>query len=443
MKVSVVGLGKLGACTAACFAAKGHEVLGVDVNRSFVDAVNEGRAPVLEPGLEEMIELGHARLRATTEAARAISETDVTLLILPTPSLPSGEFSNAFLESSLKDLGEALAKSSKPYHLFVVTSTTSPGSCDEVIVPLLERGSGRKLNEGFGVCYNPEFIALGSVITDFLKPDLLLIGESNAAAGDTLVELYKPVHENAPQVARMSLVSAEITKISLNAYVTMKISFANGLMNICDRIPGADVDAITRALGADKRISPRYLRGALAFGGPCFPRDNRAFVAFATRQGCEAHLAKATDAVNHEQTERLAEKIGSLLGSARKTPVAVLGLTYKANTPVLEESPAVSIVKALLRREHEVVVYDPLAIPQAKVLFGRSVAYADSARACFESSALCVIATDAAEFRQIDSSYIRLPTTIIDCWRILDPKKLGASVTHVILGRCERIGAPV
>src|SRR5439155_11277742 len=164
----------------------------------------------------------------------AIYESDITFLVGPTPSMQDGHFSSRHLQDALKHLAAALKESSKPYHLFAVTSTVSPGTTERVLAPLVESMAGRRLNEGFGMCYNPEFIALGSVISDFLGPDLVLIGQSNDAAGEQLVKIYERVCENRPYVARMSIVSAEITKLSINAYVTMKISFANTLSNICE-----------------------------------------------------------------------------------------------------------------------------------------------------------------------------------------------------------------
>ena len=433
MNISVIGLGKLGACSAACFASKGFNVVGVDVRADYVDSINRGITLIQEPGLQELIQKSKTRLRATLNFAEAISETDMTFLIVPTPSQENGSFSDRFLRDALLPLSTALRTSTKPYHVFAVTSTVSPGTTEQSLIPLIESGSGRKLNEGFGVCYNPEFIALGSVIKDFLKPDLVLIGESDGKTGDQVERVYRSVCENQPRIARMSIVSAEITKISLNSYVTMKISFANTLSSLCEKIPGAHVDDITAALGADRRISPYYLKGGLSFGGPCFPRDNRAFAAFAQQYGKDARLAKATDAVNLDQISHVVEKILPTLSESKS--VSVLGLSYKPNTPVIEESPATKIIEELLARDVRVVVYDPLALDEARLHFGEKISYARSVRECLSASALTLVATQDDAFRTIDASMIsQNPTTIVDCWRILDPSKLGSSVRYIALG---------
>ena len=434
-KLSVIGLGKLGACSAACFASKGFKVIGVDINKDFVDTVNSGKAPVYEPGLRELIAASKGSLRATQDYEEAIKDSDITFLIVPTPSRQDGHFSDRYLQDALKHLSLALKNTNKKYHIFVVTSTVSPGTTEENLIPLIESVSGRKLNKGFGVVYNPEFIALGSVIRDFLNPDMLLIGESDKAAGDKVEAVYSRVCENKPYVARMSLVSAEIAKISLNSYITMKISFANTLANICASIPYADVDDISKALGADKRISSYYLKGGLSYGGPCFPRDNRAFAVFAQKYGIDAKLAKTTDDVNRFQIEQLAGLVMRNISDTSNGVVSVLGLAYKPDTTVIEESPAIKLIEKLLKMDKEVIVYDPLAMENARSLFGDNILYASSMEDCLSYSQICVITTQADEFRSIDGSYIKHdPTVIIDCWRVLDKSKLGRKVKYIAVG---------
>lgn len=436
MKLSVIGLGKLGACMAACFASKGFETTGLDINKNMVDAINRGQAPVVEPRLQELLTASRDKLIATTDFEELMHNSDITFLILPTPSEPDGHFSDRHLKSVLELLATALNKSNKEYHLFVITSTVSPGTTQESLIPLIERYSAHKLNEGFGVCYNPEFIALGSVITDFLNPNLVLIGESDQRAGDQLTEIYEAICENKPYIARMSIVSAEIMKISLNSYVTMKISFANTLANICEAIPGADIDAITRALGADKRISPYFIRGGLAYGGPCFPRDNKAFVSFAGKFGHGAKLAKVTDNVNQYQISHLKDVVLKHLPDDRK--ISVLGLAYKTNTPVIEESVAIKLIEELLGKEVKITVYDRLAMDNAKMVFGDAICYASSLAECLCSSAYWIFTLPYDEFVAIDDSFVTSnPTTIVDCWRIIDPAKLGKNVKYVALGKAD------
>jgi UDPglucose 6-dehydrogenase len=433
MNLSVIGLGKLGACAAACFAYRGFRTVGVDINLDFVRAINCGRAPVIEPRLQEIITAAASRLTATSDCREAIDSSDVSFLIVPTPSTESGEFSDRFLRLALERLASALRDKRKPYHLFVITSTVSPGTTETSLVPLIESASGRRVNRDFGICYNPEFIALGNVINDSLNPDLILIGEGDHKAGDMLEDINRRVCENQPFVARMPIVSAEIAKISLNSFVTMKISYANTLAQICERIEGADVDAITSALGADRRISPYYLRGGLSFGGPCFPRDNRAFAAFARRYGCCAPLAEATDVVNQQHIESTTRRIMQYVDGKRD--VAVLGLSYKPNTSVIEESPAKRMVERLIERGMTVTVYDPLAMDNARAVFGDSVRYASSVADCVAEARVVLVPTPWPEFKEIEQ-LAHNPMVLVDCWRFLDSQALKQKgVKYVTLGR--------
>ena len=307
-RVNVVGLGKLGAPLAAVLASRGFSVIGLDVNKVLVDALNAGKMPIIEPQLNELLAANKQRLSATMDANEAIQKSDASFVIVPTPSDQTGFFSNRFVLQAMATLGRAL-RNKTGYHMVVITSTVMPGTTGSEIKAALEAASGRKVGPDLGLCYNPEFIALGSVVRDMLTPDSILIGESDAKAGDMLQTIYLTMCENKPPVQRMNFINAELTKISVNTYVTTKISYANMLADICDRLPGADVDVVTRALGADTRIGMKYLKGAMGYGGPCFPRDNVAFAALARKIGARADVAEATDRINNHQIDRLANLV--------------------------------------------------------------------------------------------------------------------------------------
>jgi UDPglucose 6-dehydrogenase len=310
--ISIVGLGKLGAPMAACLAAKGFPVIGVDVDAQKVNAINNAQAPVFEPGLPELLQVAKTRLKATQDILTAVLNSEVTFVVVPTPSEPDGSFSLRYVLQTCEGIADALKR--KPeWHLVVITSTISPGSMDTAIRPFLEERSGKRSGVDFGMCYNPEFIALGSVIRDFLNPDFVLIGESDERSGQVLEGIYRQVCENDPPVVRMNFINAELTKLAVNTFVTTKISFANMLARICERLPGADVDVVTRALGLDSRIGAKYLKGAISYGGPCFPRDNLALIATARKVGAPADIAEATDRFNRWQVGWLADLVRAYL----------------------------------------------------------------------------------------------------------------------------------
>ena len=357
---SVFGLGKLGACIAATLASRGVEVTGIDIDAEKVRRINEGLPPVEEPLLAETIQAGRARLRASTDPREAV-KTDISFFIPPTGSLPDGSFTNEFLLKAMQPCAKALKDAGKKGHLFACSSTTTPGACDTVLVPMIEKETGWTCGREFGFCYNPEFIALGNVVTGLLEPDLVLIGESDAESGAALEALYRKYNRNHPQISRMSLISAELTKISLNSFITMKISFTNQLRMIAERFPKADIHAVLDAIGSDSRIGKKYLRAGLSYGGPCFPRDNRLVAYTARRLGLSAPLAEAADKVNEETKQDLVEKVKARV--AKSDTVAVLGLSYKPDTYITEESAGLYLAQHLKQHGCRVLVHDFGATP--------------------------------------------------------------------------------
>jgi UDPglucose 6-dehydrogenase len=435
--VSVVGLGKLGLCLAACFAHKGIKTIGVDVQEGVVAAINSGKTPLVEPRMDELIaSLGGTMLKATLDHAEAIEHTDITFVLTATPSNPDGTFSNAHVEAALTSLAQAFGKSGKKFHTFVISSTVVPESINSSFIPLLERESGKRLHDDFDVCFDPDFVALGNVVHDFLNPDLVIIGESSPGAGLPVEAIHKAMCENDPPIARMSLVSAEIAKVSLNAYITMKISFANTVANICERIPGADVDAITSAIGKDKRISPYYFKGGLGFGGTCFPRDTKAFMAIATKYGIEPELIRAADKVNQFQDSNLTARVLDHVQPG--STVGIIGLSFKPDTPVITESAAIKLIQGLLERAIRVVVFDSLANEVTRELFGNTLYYAETVEECIAMSNVCVLTHATRQLKNImEQINYTEPLVVIDCWRCLDLRndfvnviKMGTAQTH-------------
>lgn len=432
--VSVVGLGKLGLGLALCFAESGIETLGVDINEDVVDAINGGKTPTVEPEYQELIDELGKKFRATTSHVEAIEKTDTTFILVATPSIGDGRFSNRYVKSALKSLSEAFGKSGKPYHLFVISSTVVPGSTEKTFIPLIEQYSGRKYMRDFDVCFDPDFVALGTVARDFRNPDLVIIGESRAEAGDKVEALHKKMCRSNPKIARMSLISAEVAKVSLNAYITMKISFANTVANLCERIPGADVDAITNAIGADKRISPFYLRGGLAFGGTCFPRDTKAFMTISRQYDLDPILLDSVERVNVVQNKHLAELVASYLTAEKK--VSILGVAFKDKTPVIEASPAIALIQELVIEDVDVTIFDPLATESARAVFDDEISYAHTMEDCLKSSPVCVLTLISKEYKNAVENFApEYDLTVIDCWRQIDSTKLHKNINLLALGR--------
>jgi UDPglucose 6-dehydrogenase len=431
--ISVFGLGKLGSPLAITLAARGFRVVGVDRDPKKVDAIQSGEPPVFEPGLVDMLAHAKGRLTATLDGSDAVLRTDVTFIIVPTPSEDDGSFSLEFALEACETIGKAISTKDE-FHLVVVTSTVMPGSTGGPIRAALEATSRKVAGRDFGLCYNPEFIALGSVVRDLLNPDFVLIGESDPESGAALSEIYETLCENDPPIARLNYVNAELAKLAVNTFVTTKISFANMIAQMCERLPDADVDEVTSAVGLDSRIGKKYLKGGIAFGGPCFPRDNHALISLAAKIGAPAHIAEATFQFNDLATRLLADLVVS-----RKTDggqVAILGLAYKPNTDVVERSQGLLLAQALIDQGIEVSVYDPSAMESARGLLPGADLAANISE-CVDGADVVVITTPWDDFRGLDSELSRgttKPGSVIDCWGILDPEQVRTFAEYIAPG---------
>lgn len=417
MNVSIIGLGKLGSCMAAVYASKGHDIFGFDINQLHVAAIAQGKPPVEETDLEVYLSQGKNRLHATASVQEAITKSSITFIIVPTPSEPSGVFSVEYVQTACREIGEAL-KTKDAYHLVVLTSTLLPGDCEGKIIPILEQTSGKICGRDFGFCYSPLFIAIGSVIHNLLHPDFFLIGERDARSGETLEAFYQTVSDNAAPVKRMSIPSAELTKISVNSYITMKITFANMLGEVAEKIPGVNIDDVTNALGSDKRIGGAYLKSGLGYGGPCFPRDNRAFARMALARGVDVPFAHKTDAYNTSIIQRWVDKIKSV--ASANDVIAIVGTSYKPGTAFAEESQSIGIARALVADGCMVHVYNPDGNAHTRQLLGESVTYHDELLPCLEQATIVFLGLPMEQVQEPIKLFRQTkPLTIIDPWRQL------------------------
>lgn len=415
MNISVFGLGKLGAVLAALHANNDHKVIGVDLNENFVSMINSGRSPHQEPQLEDLIKEARNNLRATTNAEEAVLNSAVSYLIVPTPSDENGIFTNLHVLAVIKEIGKAL-KNKEEYHLVVINSTVMPGSCDGEIRKALESASGRRVGENLGLVYSPEFIALGSIIYDMKYPDLILIGQSDSEAGDLVEKIALTVVRSRPEIHKMNLVNAELVKIAINSFVTTKISFANTISEICDRLPNANVDVVTNAIGSDARIGKKYLRGGLGYGGPCFPRDNIALTRLAVKLGAGIDIPVAADAINKRQIYRIADLVKA--HEVENKHIGVLGMSYKTDTSVIDESQGIMIANLLSQRGGKVLVHDPIALSNAKMFLNSNIDIVFNLDEIVEKSEVVIITTPWPQYRVLNSEQLR-NKTVIDCWRIL------------------------
>lgn len=441
-RISIIGLGKLGASMAAGMASRGLQVIGVDVNHRAVEALNRGKAPIQETGLEEMIAANRERLRGTMSHTEAVLGSDISFVIVPTPSDQRGAFSVQYAAYAFRALGQAL-KQKQDYHVVVLTSTVLPGATRQALLPILEEASGKKCGADFGLCYSPEFIALGSVIRDFLNPDFYLVGEFDKRSGDMLESVNKIVSVNGSPCKRMSIENAELAKIAVNSFVTLKITYANLLAELCEKIPGGDVDVVSDAIGMDKRIGRRYLTGGMGFGGPCFPRDNVALAFTGESLGVDCNLLKANDSFNRSLSPRFAERLKQHIPAG--STVAVLGLAYKPHSHVVEESAGVYLARALADAGYRVLGYDPLAGESATSVLQGHALITDSIADCVKEAKAILITTADPAFEGLTASQVSREgeqVVVVDFWRSLAHAFENQPGIHYLpIGRCVDDGA--
>lgn len=434
--VSIFGLGKLGASMVAGMASRGLNVIGVDINEESVRLVNEGKEPVQETGLGDMIAANKSLIRATMDPVEAVAQSDISFVIVPTPSDDRGAFTLQYIRFALRDIGKAL-KEKQGYHVVVITSTVLPGSTRHGLIPVLEEASGKRCGPDFGVCYSPEFIALGTVIRDFLNPDFYLVGQFDERSGDYLEYVNTRVALNEAPSKRMSIENAEIAKIALNSYVTMKISFANTLADICERVPGGDVDVVSDAIGQDTRVGRKYLTGGLGFGGPCFPRDNVALSFIGRSLGANMELLETNENFNRSLSEHLVTRLKSVIPTG--STVAVLGLAYKPLSHVIEESPGVFMARALSDAGMRVIGYDPLAAQGAKSALQYHALVTENLNEALKDADVVLVATPDDIFRALSIEDIKggkPSVTVVDCWRVLKDKLEHAEgIDYVPIGQ--------
>ena len=355
MNLLVVGLGKLGLPLCAVLAESGHKVFGVDKSEELVRSLNSKNFYSSEPNLVELIVKNSNSLDFSTTLDDAIEKIDIVFVIVPTPSDPDGKFSNQLLIQALSEVVEKI-KFKESHTIIDIVSTVMPGTCDGIIRETIERISGQKLGTKISLCYNPEFIALGSVINDMQYPDMHLLGASDDRAGDLVQSVLSSMVLKSVPCKRLNLLEAEIVKISVNNYVTMKISFANSLMQLAESLGEVDIDKVTTAIGMDTRIGNKYMRSAAPYGGPCFPRDTRAMTFLFSNAGIPWSLSDVTEKLNTNHIRFIAEKV--LSGIANEQKVGILGISYKSGTPVMEDSPGVAIAKFMHSKGYQLVSWD-------------------------------------------------------------------------------------
>ena len=363
-RIAIIGLGKLGLATALLAAKKGYDVLGIDNSENRISAIKNLKIEI-EPGIKELLNLYGNKIRFST-GCESINEVSAAFILVPTPSGIDGMFTSKFVYQIINEIKKYLDPNKK--FSVCIISTVMPGTCN-TIKDNLELDGFHEVE----VYYSPEFVALGSILHNMQNPEVILIGQQNNNVLTTVKSFFSSIANNVPEICEMSLSSAEIAKIGLNAFVTAKISFANMLAEICDLVQGANAMQVLNSIGLDSRIGVKYFKSGLGFGGPCFPRDNRALYSFSNSIGVSADIAISTEKINLRQPNTVLNRI--LKGLKGKNSVILLGLSYKKDTEVFEESQSIMLANLLAENGVNLYVHDksydklPLEILNTSIKF--------------------------------------------------------------------------
>ena len=434
MKIAVVGTGYVGLVLGACLAENGNDVTCVDKDASKIDTLNDGKMPIYEPGLEEMVRRnrGEERLRFTTDLPQAVAASEIVFIAVGTPQ---GEDGAADLHQVLgvaREVGRAMNK----YTVVVDKSTVPVGTAARV-----RDAIARETTQPFSVVSNPEFLKQGAAIEDFMKPDRVVLGAGDQRSADMMRELYGPFTRTGAPIMMMDTTSAELCKYAANAMLATKISFMNEVANVCE-VVGADVDQVRKAIGADRRIGTAFLFPGVGYGGSCFPKDVKALLKSSIDKGYDFKVLRAVEAVNEGQKARLVEKIAryfEALGGLKGRTIALWGLAFKPRTDDMREAPAIPIIEGLLAAGAAVRAYDPEAGPTARRIFGDRIHICEESYDALTDADALAIVTEWNKFREPDfAKMLRLlrSPVVFDGRNIYAPEQMRTlGFTYFSIGR--------
>jgi len=395
MNISIIGTGYVGLVTGACFTKLGNNVICVDIDKNKIDLINKGISPIYEEGLDEILSDNKDKIKATYDYKFAIENSDITFICVGTPSKSDLSLDLSYIKGSAEEIGKQI-KNKNSWHLVVVKSTVLPGTTKEVVLPIIEKHSGKKAGTGFGLAMNPEFLKEGIAINDFLKPDRIVIGSYDEKSNDAIRKLYDGF--TCPMV-ETTLSAAEMIKYASNAFLATKISFINEIGNMCKKL-GIDTYEVADGIGLDKRIGREFLDSGIGWGGSCFPKDLDALISWYKKENEKPEIIQSTVKINEQQPLRLIRLLKKHIPQVNGKTIGILGLAFKPNTDDIRESRAIPIVKQLIKEGAYVKAYDPKAMSNFKKIFPEIV-YCSSAQEVLSSDAV-LVTTKWEEFKKLD-----------------------------------------
>ena len=421
-KIAMLGVGYVGLVSGTGLADFGNEVICYDIDTTKIEKLNNGEMPIYEPGLIDLVRknVAKGRLKFTDDLTLAIRESEVIFLAVPTPSGENGEVDLSYIFNAV----DQIAKVIDSFKVIVTKSTVEVGTNDQIRERLL---SHKIAPEMFEVVSNPEFLREGSAVSDFMRPDRIVIGTSSPKALEIMKEIYRPLYLIETPIVATDIHTAEMIKYASNAFLATKISFINEIANLCELV-GADVQQVAKAMGLDGRIGKKFLHAGPGYGGSCFPKDTLALTKIAEKAGMRATIVEAVIEVNNRQKMRVVEKLLKVLPNLSDKTIGILGLAFKPNTNDVRETPALTVIEEILKRGGQIKAYDPEAMKEMRKYYPQ-ITYVASTEDAAKGADALIIMTEWNEFRNLDLNYLKSVMKnpiMIDSRNIYDPQKVQA-----------------
>ena len=435
MKIAIIGLGFVGLSLTSVLASKGFNVVGIDVDKEKCRNISNGVLPFFEPDLEKTLKKGLKNKLQIENDVSVVQDCDLIFVTVGTPQNKTGAIDLSIIKKAMKSLGKSIRKTKKQ-HIILVKSTVVPGTMKDVILPILENNSKKKAGKDFGLISNPEFLQESTAIRDTEFPHAVVLGGYKTKFMKNIEKFFTKLHPKTPIIITNHQ-TAEMIKYANNSFLATKISFINQLSNICQKIPGANIDDIAKTIGLDPRIGKLFLNAGPGYGGSCLPKDMKALIKFAKIAGVKPTLLNAVEDVNTKQLEEVISIAKKKLGILESKKITILGTSFKPNTDDIRDSIAIELIKKFLKRKVNVTVHDPRAIENTKNVFKSKINYAKSISDAILGSQCVIIMTQWKQYEKLTNNDFKQmkKKLIIDCRRMLAEKQLDADYYAIGLGK--------
>ena len=435
MKIAIIGLGFVGLSLTSVLASKGFKVVGIDVDKEKCRNISDGVLPFFEPDLEKTLKKGLKNKLQIENDISIVKDCDLIFVTVGTPQNKTGAIDLSIIKKAMNSLGKSI-RNSKKQHIILVKSTVIPGTMKDVILPILENNSKKKAGKDFGLISNPEFLQESTAIRDTEFPHAVVLGGYKTKFMKNVEKFFTKLHPKTPIIITNHQ-TAEMIKYANNSFLATKISFINQLSNICQKIPGANIDDIAKTIGLDPRIGKLFLNAGPGYGGSCLPKDMKALIKFAKITGVKPTLLNAVEDINAKQLEEVISIAKKKLGVLESKKITILGTSFKPDTDDIRDSIAIELIKKFLKRKVQVTVHDPRAIENTKNMFKNKINYAKSISDAILGSQCVIIMTQWKQYEKLVNNDFKQmkKKLIIDCRRILAEKQLDVDYYAIGLGK--------